>query len=221
LLEPYLRSDVSTVTFGEGGDVQLIESGPDHVVIELGRGRRTALELRFTQSHLRGNLLAAVAAADAVGVTPSGQIEFEPAAGRGGRTELADATVIDDCYNANPMSMRAALEDLAATAAREGHARTVAVLGDMLELGPREREFHVSIGEFASCIGVDLLITVGPLAAAMADGFDGEVYQVADAAEAAALTAELLLPGDVILVKASRGVGLELVCDALGAGATC
>ena len=64
----------------------------------------------------------------------------------------------------------------------------------------------------------DVLITVGPLAAAMTDRFDGEVYPVADAEEAASLLPELLAPGDAVLVKASRGVGLEVVCRALEAG---
>ena len=63
-----------------------------------------------------------------------------------------------------------------------------------------------------------MLVTVGPLAAAMTDRFDGESYPVADAGEAAALLPELLAPGDVVLVKASRGVGLEVVCAALQAG---
>ena len=88
----------------------------------------------------------------------------------------------------------------------------------MLELGPDEERFHVEIGEHASDTGVDVLVTVGPLAAAMGDRFDGECHAVADAAEAAALLPELLAPGDVVLVKASRGVGLELVCRSLRAG---
>jgi UDP-N-acetylmuramoyl-tripeptide--D-alanyl-D-alanine ligase len=129
-------------------------------------------------------------------------------------------TIIDDCYNANPMSMRAALDDLAATASLGDGARTVAVLGDMLELGPDERDYHVEIGAHAAATGVELLVTVGRLAAAMADGYDGETYAVADAAQAAALVPDLLAPGDVVLVKASRGVGLELVCGALLEGAT-
>ena len=127
--------------------------------------------------------------------------------------------LIDDCYNANPMSMRAALDDLAATAERHEHSRTLAVLGDMLELGPQEEDFHRQIGEYADAVGVDVLITVGPRAAAMCDAFGGEAHCVADAGEAAALATELIQAGDVILVKASRGVGLELVCDALSAGA--
>src|SRR5205085_1748546 len=74
--------------------------------------------------------------------------------------------LIDDCYNANPMSMRAALQDLAASAQREGAARRVAVLGDMLELGPQEREFHLGVGDDAEAAEVDVLIAVGPRAAA-------------------------------------------------------
>jgi UDP-N-acetylmuramoyl-tripeptide--D-alanyl-D-alanine ligase len=227
LLGPHLRSDVHTVSFGDGGDVWLrhAEAGRDgddaRLEIDLA-GELIALEVPFTQAHLRRNLLAAVAAARAVGVTPSGRVNLELSPGRGQRTELPDqVTLIDDCYNANPVSMRAALDDLAETAARADGARTVAVLGDMLELGEDERSFHAEIGEYASAAGVDVLITVGPLARAMANGFNhpDRVHPTNDAGEAARLVPDLLAPGDVVLVKASRGVGLELVCRSLGAGA--
>jgi UDP-N-acetylmuramoyl-tripeptide--D-alanyl-D-alanine ligase len=196
----------------------LLRADGEHVTIEL-HGRLIELEVPFTQAHLRTNLLAAVAAAGAIGVTPSGRVEATLSPGRGQRVELpGDVTLIDDCYNANPMSMQAALDDLAATAAG-GQRRRVAVLGDMLELGPEERAYHVAIGEHAARADVDVLVTVGPLAAAMADGFDGEVHSTRDAGEAAALLPDLVRPGDVVLVKASRGVGLELVCGALGSEA--
>jgi UDP-N-acetylmuramoyl-tripeptide--D-alanyl-D-alanine ligase len=215
LLDLHLRGDVETLTFGPGGEVQLAGADGEHVEIDLA-GKPVKLEVPFTQAHLRTNLLAAVAAASAVGVVPSGRIEVVLSAGRGQRLALPGGlTVIDDCYNANPMSMRAALDDLAATAADQGHSRRVAVLGDMLELGPGELEFHAEIGHHAQAVGVDLLVTVGPLAAAMSERFDGELHAVADAGEAAALLPELIAPGDVVLVKASRGVGLELVCEAL------
>jgi UDP-N-acetylmuramoyl-tripeptide--D-alanyl-D-alanine ligase len=150
-------------------------------------------------------------------VTPTGRIELALTPGRGQRyITPSRVTVIDDCYNANPISMRAALDDLKDTAAGDG-ARRVAVLGDMLELGPQEREYHAQLGEQAAAAGVDVLVTVGPLAASITDRFQGESHTVADAAEAAKLVPELLTPGDVVLVKASRGVGLELVCKALGA----
>jgi UDP-N-acetylmuramoyl-tripeptide--D-alanyl-D-alanine ligase len=217
LLEPHLRNDVKTVTFGTHGDVRLVDESPSHVEID-AQGTRLTLETPFTQAHLRSNLLAAVAAARAVGVTPQGRVELNLSAGRGQRLRLpSGVTVIDDCYNANPMSMRAALTDLQATALATRSPRRVAVLGDMLELGPQEREFHAQLGEQASAAGVDVLVTVGPLAAAMSERFEGETHSVADAREAAALVPNLLAPGDVVLVKASRGVGLELVCRALGA----
>jgi UDP-N-acetylmuramyl pentapeptide synthase len=118
------------------------------------------------------------------------------------------------------MSMSAALDDLAATASLRGGARTVAVLGDMLELGPAERRYHAEIGAHAAATGVGLLVTVGPLAEAMGDGYGGQMHAVANATQAAALVPDLLRAGDVVLVKASRGVGLELVCGALLEGAT-
>jgi UDP-N-acetylmuramoyl-tripeptide--D-alanyl-D-alanine ligase len=223
LLAPHLRTDVTTVTFGPAGDVRLAEAeagaahDPSRLTID-AQGERIVLEVPFTQAHLRSNLLAAVAAARAVGVTPEGRVELDLTAGRGQRYITPDqVTVIDDCYNANPISMRAALDDLKATAAASDGSRRVAVLGDMLELGPQEHDFHAQLGEQAAEAGVDVLVTVGPLAASIARGFDGETHSAANAHEAAKLVPELLEPGDVVLVKASRGVGLELVCRALGA----
>ncbi len=127
--------------------MRLVRSEDELVEIDLA-GRTIVLEVPFTQAHLRRNLLPAVAAAAAVGVVPEGRVALELSPGRGQRVELLEGVIlIDDCYNANPMSMRAALEDLAQTAAAAEHARTVAVLGDMLELGPRGRDYHVELGE--------------------------------------------------------------------------
>jgi UDP-N-acetylmuramoyl-tripeptide--D-alanyl-D-alanine ligase len=217
LLAPHLRSDVANVTFGPGGDVHATHADADHMTID-AQGTLIDLEVPFTQAHLRSNLLAAVAAARAVGVTPKGRVELALTQGRGQRyITPSQVTVIDDCYNANPISMRAALTDLKETANAGDSARRVAVLGDMLELGPQERDYHVRLGEDAAAAGVDVLVTVGPRATAIADRFPGETHIAADASEAARLVPELLTPGDVVLVKASRGVGLELVCRALGA----
>jgi UDP-N-acetylmuramoyl-tripeptide--D-alanyl-D-alanine ligase len=218
LLDPHLRPDVETVTFGDGGDVRYATQEDAQVVID-AQGELIELEVDFRQAHLRTDLLAAVAAARAVGVTPNGRVELALSAGRGERVELADGvTVIDGCYNANPMSMRAALTDLADSAAHSGAPRRVAVLGDMLELGPGGRDYHLELGEAVTAAGVDLLVTVGPLAAAIAERFDGKAQVVADAGEAAAIVPELLEPGDVVLVKGSLGVGLKRVCEALGVG---
>jgi UDP-N-acetylmuramoyl-tripeptide--D-alanyl-D-alanine ligase len=217
LLEPHRRADLETITFGEGGDVRLVRSEEEEVEIDLA-GREVVLEVPFRQAHLRRNLLPAAAAALAVGVIPSGRVALELTAGRGQHVTLpGGVTLIDGCYNANPMSTRAALEDLAQTAARAPGTRSVAVLGDMLELGPRGRDFHVELGEEAARSGVELLVTVGPLAAAMAERYDGEVRAVPDAATAAELVPELVRPGDIVLVKGSLAVGLQAVCRALSA----
>jgi UDP-N-acetylmuramoyl-tripeptide--D-alanyl-D-alanine ligase len=220
LLEPHWRTDLTTLTFGDGGEVRLVRSEPSEVEIDLV-GRPVVLEVPFTQAHLRRNLLPACAAALAVGVVPSGRVELELTAGRGQHMELpGGVTLIDGCYNANPMSTRAALEDLEQTATRTPGARSVAVLGDMLELGPTERDFHLELGEEAARSGVELLVTVGPRAAAMAERYDGEVRTLPDAATAAEIVPELVRPGDVVLVKGSLAVGLEAVCRALTARST-
>jgi UDP-N-acetylmuramoyl-tripeptide--D-alanyl-D-alanine ligase len=200
LLEAHLREDLRIVTFGEGGDVA-----------DLGE-----LELPFDSAHMRRNALAALAAALAVDAVPRGRLEVTLSALRGQRTELpGPVLVIDDCYNANPMSMRAALDDLSASAS----GRRVAVLGDMLELGPDEGRFHEELGEHASGDGVDVLVAVGPRAARMGKRFGGELHAVEDAAAAAALVPGLVAPGDTVLVKGSRGVGLEVVAEGLRAAA--
>jgi UDP-N-acetylmuramoyl-tripeptide--D-alanyl-D-alanine ligase len=215
LLEPHRRDDVDWVTFGHGGDVVLEAYELSRAVVRAGEDR-FVLDIDLPQRHQLENLLAAVAAARAIGVHPGGRVRFEASAHRGERIEAdGGVLVIDDCYNANPMSVRAGLEDLSHTARARG-GRAVAVLGDMLELGPGERAAHEEAGRQAAHEGVDVLVTVGPRAAAMADPFGGEAYPVADAGEAAAVLPELLQPGDTVLVKGSRGVGLEIVVEALG-----
>ncbi len=211
LLGPHLRDDLKTVTFGPGGDVKLASETSRSVEIDVS-GERIVLGVDFTQAHLRRNLLAAVAAARAVGVTPAGRIQPRLSAGRGQRIERpGGVTLLDDAYNANPMSMRAALDELAAVG-REGHR--LAVLGDMLELGPSELDFHREIGAYADG-RADVLITVGPLARVMSEGFGGQSHPAADAEEATAIVRDLIRDGDVVLVKASNGVRLRRVCEAL------
>jgi UDP-N-acetylmuramoyl-tripeptide--D-alanyl-D-alanine ligase len=215
LLEAHLREDVRTISFGEGGDVSLLERRPDGTVTIAACEERIVLRPSFGQAHNLRNLLAAVAAARALDVAPDGSLEVSFSAMRGQRAELASgAVLIDDCYNANPMSMSAAIDDLAETAT----ARRVAVLGDMLELGPDGPRLHRELGEHASACGVELLIAVGPLAAETARAFNGDAHAVADAKSAAELVGTLLRAGDTVLVKGSRGVGLERVSDALRGG---
>jgi UDP-N-acetylmuramoyl-tripeptide--D-alanyl-D-alanine ligase len=112
--------------------------------------------------------------------------------------------LINDSYNANPTSMQAALEHLA-----EHEGRKVAILGEMAELGPTSPEYHREIGELVSDLGIDVVLGVGELAKA----YGGE--WVENAPKAAERAAELIQPGDVVLVKGSRAVGLEVVAEAL------
>jgi UDP-N-acetylmuramoyl-tripeptide--D-alanyl-D-alanine ligase len=115
--------------------------------------------------------------------------------------------VVNDCYNANPMSMRAALEHLADSPAE----RRIAVLGTMAELGEGSLEYHREIGARAAELGIDVLVAVGDAALPYADAFDGETQSVATPVEAGALLEELARPGDRVLIKGSRSVGLERV----------
>jgi UDP-N-acetylmuramoyl-tripeptide--D-alanyl-D-alanine ligase len=223
LLRQHLREDVHTVTFGPGGDVQLAERGEDGTVAiadgafaaAAREPARIGLRPSFAQEHNLRNLIAAVAAARALGVTPGGEVSVRFSELRGQREDLPGGmTLIEDCYNANPMSMRAALDDLARTAS----GRRVAVLGDMLELGPEEGRYHREIGAYARANGVDVLVTVGPRAAAMRDTFagpGGRVHAAPDADAAAKLLDEALERGDTVLVKGSRGVRLERVGETL------
>jgi len=226
LLRPHLRPDLKTITFGERGDVALLRTLQDGRVLIGAHEREIALRPSFAQAHNLLNLLAAVAAALALGIDQSeiagtaaagggqGSLDVRFSALRGERRELpGGVVVIDDCYNANPMSMRAAIDELARTAP----ARRVAALGDMLELGSQAPRLHREIGLYAGERGVDLLVTVGPQAAEMRSEFAGESYAVADATAAAELLDTLLGEGDTLLVKASRGVGLERVSERLAA----
>jgi UDP-N-acetylmuramoyl-tripeptide--D-alanyl-D-alanine ligase len=131
-------------------------------------------------------------------------------------------TVVNDAYNANPESMRAALAALAGLAG----TRRIAVLGAMAELGPDAAAEHERLGRDAAATGVDLIIAVGPDAVGIADGAATagrrareESVHVPDRAAARELLSEVLRSGDVVLVKASRSYGLELLAaDLLTAG---
>jgi UDP-N-acetylmuramoyl-tripeptide--D-alanyl-D-alanine ligase len=107
------------------------------------------------------------------------------------------------------MSMRAALDHLADTPAE----RRIAILGTMAELGPDADRYHHEIGAHVDERGIDVLITVGEQALPYAAAFDGETYPVATPEEAGALLEEIALPGDRVLVKGSRSVGLERVLE--------
>jgi UDP-N-acetylmuramoyl-tripeptide--D-alanyl-D-alanine ligase len=124
--------------------------------------------------------------------------------------------LINDAYNANPVSMRAALAYLED---RAGSRRRVAILGEMAELGPGAPAFHQEIGVEAAQDGVQALVAVGELARGYLEGGAGVPVTrwYPDAAAATAVVDEVVEPGDCVLVKASRAVGLEVVAEALAA----
>jgi UDP-N-acetylmuramoyl-tripeptide--D-alanyl-D-alanine ligase len=135
--------------------------------------------------------------------------------------ERADGVVVvNDAYNANPASMVAALDALAAIGER-GRRRTVAVLGEMLELGDSSAADHVEVGAHLARIGIDVLVTVGPAAEDFAEGarrtpgWSGEVVTSAGREQATDWLRHNVVARDVVLVKASRGAALEHVADGL------
>ncbi|HWH13253.1 MAG TPA: Mur ligase family protein, partial [Miltoncostaeaceae bacterium] len=197
LLEPHLAAlpaGVRVVTFAPDLD--------GRVDLALGKGWQ------------RRNASAALACCEALGhVPPPGaRVDVVLSAMRGQERPLPGGGVlIVDCYNANPVAMHAALDDLAGRAGRR-----VAVLGDMMELGPEEMRYHREVGAHARDRGVDLIVAVGARARGYLEGAEGVAHAwFPDGAAAAEGVGALLAPGDVVLVKASRSVALERVADAL------
>jgi len=170
------------------------------------------------------NALGAIAVSAELGVSSDRVREalkdFQPSPMRMERQEIGPVTILNDAYNANPASMRAALEVLTQTAAR--HHR-IAVLGDMRELGANEIEAHREIGDLVASTGIDILITVGRLAEKIAHRAVQKGYPASQtilcsqAAQAARELTNILRPGDVVLLKASRAIGLEEILSILNA----
>ena len=205
LLEPYLRDDVEIRRFGQVGEV-----GVFHV-----DGCDVRLRLNFTQRHQAQNTLAALHAYAALGFPlEDGELVVEFSRLRGEELPLPGGGVlINDCYNANPISMRAALADLAA---RGNGGRRVAVLGDMAELGPNGPGYHHEVGEAAAELGVDELVAIGELARGYVAGAAGVPARwAATVDEGIAEVRAALRPGDVVLVKGSRAMGLERIAEEL------
>jgi UDP-N-acetylmuramoyl-tripeptide--D-alanyl-D-alanine ligase len=214
-LAPFLEGlSQRKITFGPRGDVRLREAGVQDGRVEAlvaSPDGEQSFSFPFTESHNVTNALAAIAVGVALGVPlpamsdRAAKITFSRL--RGELIELSDgAVLINDSYNANPMSMRAALDHLVSL----GGGRTIAVLGEMAELGSGAEAYHREIGEHARAAGVDVLIGVGEPARAY-----GPDELVGGPSEAAALLAELLGPGDAVLVKGSRAVALEAVAEQL------
>jgi len=213
-LEPHLEAAPRLLRFGPGGDVEAIEQRVEEGVTEamiVTPAGQARFHFPFTERHNLANALAAIGAGVALGAPLEEMADRAANIGfsrfRGERLELGDGIVlVNDCYNANPVSMRAALDHLASL---EG-SRRIAVLGEMAELGPGAPAYHREIGGHARAEGIDMLVGVGE----PAREYDPDEL-VGDPAEAAELLAAQLAPGDTILVKGSRSAGLETVAETL------
>lgn len=224
------RTSAQVMTFGgAGADVAVGEITGD----ELGRlsfelrhrGSGATVHLTQVGAHQWRNAAAAAAMALAAGLdldTIADALGDAMPASRW-RMELHERAdglvVVNDAYNANPESMRAALETLADIGARSGR-RTVAVLGEMLELGAGSADAHAGVGAYAAQAGVDVLVTVGPGADAIAAGFEavgssGVAIPTAGRDAASDWLRHNVSAADVVLVKASRGAALEVIADEL------
>ncbi|MCS6859805.1 MAG: UDP-N-acetylmuramoyl-tripeptide--D-alanyl-D-alanine ligase, partial [Abditibacteriales bacterium] len=224
-----LRAKVrgTLLTFGENpsADVHVknVRSTPPTVTFEVAAGAECVeVTLPFPGRHNAWNAAAAMAAAALFGIdlaTAAHALrEARLPAHRMTMRQAGGVTVLDDCYNASPASMHAALETLRDW---QTTGRRIAVLGDMKELGDRSADAHREVGGWIPSHNVDLLITVGAEARQIAEGaraagFNGPRVALCDTAdEALRVVRSQILPGDVVLVKASRAMRLEQVVEGL------
>jgi UDP-N-acetylmuramoyl-tripeptide--D-alanyl-D-alanine ligase len=241
---PILKSSAEAakapiVTFGasEGADFRLASAqlaGGMTVAKGQARGQEVLFKVMSPGRHFALNALAVLAVADALGLDPAiaaGDIGlWRPVAGRGMRERLILDIVddhlaidlIDDAYNANPASMAAALDTLAAgepvdNVGRIMPGRRIAILGDMLELGPSERALHAELAHHPAMREVTLVHCVGPRMRALHEALPetkrGEWHETADAL--AARAHRLIDAGDVVLVKGSKSSHVSRVVDAI------
>ncbi|MFI2707834.1 UDP-N-acetylmuramoyl-tripeptide--D-alanyl-D-alanine ligase, partial [Nocardioides sp. CER28] len=220
-------TDGSVVTFGDEPsadvhveDLTLDRLGRPSFVLATPQGS-VPVTLKVVGAHQALNAAAAAAAALAAGLTPA---EIGEALSgvetlsqwRMELRELADGVIVlNDSYNANPESMRAALDALASIGADPDVRRTVAVLGEMLELGEGGAAEHRGVGAFATERGIDQVLVVGEGARGIHEGAGGRSTLVADNAAAVAWVREHVGAGDAVLFKASRGARLDEVASAL------
>ena len=169
--------------------------------------------------HMVLNALAGIAAGYALGMNDeeikAGIEALVPLAGRNNLIETDSLTIIDDCYNANPASTKASLDVLA-----KADTRQVAVLGDMFELGPTEKQMHYEVGKYAADLGIDILVCIGQLSEHMATGASEQcsktqVFYFETKDDFFEQADRILNPKDTVLVKASNGMKFSEIVNVL------
>ncbi|VAV88482.1 UDP-N-acetylmuramoyl-tripeptide--D-alanyl-D-alanine ligase [hydrothermal vent metagenome] len=220
--------------FGERADVRAVDvvpaqGGGSQVTAKLG-GRRLCFTISAPGRHWVSNALAILAAVHAVGgdLASAGLAlaELEGLDGRGKRHQIAlkddgQALLIDESYNANPVSMTATLAQLAA---EDCNGRKIAILGAMGELGDKAQTYHEALADDIRAAGIASVILVGDemahTAAKLSDGIDSniEITHVASSSEALAEVAKTISDGDILLIKGSNYLGLSSVVSALASG---
>ena len=224
LLEPYRRNDLDEWRFGldRNADVHPLAWRPHANGTEIAlavRGQRLEFTTNLRLPHHRLSLAAAAAVYAALGLPldrlGEGAETIVLSPWRGQEQQLRrGALLINDAYNANPLSLQAALEALAA---RRNGGRAIAVLGPMAELGREAPRWHALAGRQAAALGVDLVVAVGPGARGYLDGATGRTACLwfPDLDSSIAPLRSLLRPDDVVLLKGSRTAGLERLAEAL------
>lgn len=173
---------------------------------------RLSVTIPAIGSYMVSNALAAVAAGKLLGLSDeqliNGVQSYKTVGSRANVINTGKIRIIDDCYNANPTSVKASLDTLVNFSGRK-----VAILGDMKELGADELKLHLEIGRYAKDKGVDLVIAAGPLAQELAKGADGEWFE--SVAQVKSAIPALINEGDTVLVKASHSMHFEEIVDFL------
>lgn len=218
--DPYLKTlscPQRKLTVGLGADCELRAvdvraDGAGTACTLVYDGRRIPVRIPAFGGHLVYAALEGAAVGLLLGLTDAeiaaGIAAFAPVGRRGAVTETGLVTLIDDCYNANPDSLRCGLDSLCALPGRH-----VAILGDMLEMGENAPEMHRELGRYAREKGVALLLAAGELAKGFAEGA-GEIGRWYESREALCdALPGLLEKGDAVLVKASRGMRFELIAE--------
>ncbi len=215
------RSGERIVSFGIENQADFradqIRSGPEGL-ISFRLNRDLTIDLLLLGRHNVYNALAALAVSSLLGVDPAGAKErlnrYTPSELRMELVHIKDVTVINDSYNANPVSVTKALETLQEIRIP---GRKIAVLADMLELGEKAADFHLGVGRKAAELGIDLLLVVGELARHIAQGarergMQAEQVQTFETNQQVShYLLENLKPGDMVLVKGSRKMRAEEV----------